>query len=707
MSQQNIDFGSFPNDQNADAIRVAFQKVQNNFSELYSVIYQTGVSKILPGPGISVDQNTGNVTVTNRLNSLTVQTGSSLLVGISTATSNAATVNTSTTPLVINVSNTITTNTIVATSNLVGRLSANSANQSNITRVGTLVSLSVTGNVRANLFVGNISAPYINATAIDAPGANTQILYNQQGNIGALSTVTYNSVTNTLNVSGLVSTVGTITGANLRTGGSLSATGNINGGSILSLGNISATGNIIANTNLRANGTITTLGNGIFGNVRTAGVVSAAGNVIGDWFIGSLANGSTRINIPTANSAIDIEVGGTQNVVTITNSNTTITGNLSVTGRIISNSTANSSLTGNLAVSGQLNSGFLYSSGGVTVDQDFNSNGNAYFYKTVFGFETATFGNVRSSGLLSAAGNIFGNNSTLVGNVSVGNVGPVSYNPAASLNANGTVRCINVTGNGTLSMATVSATGNVIGASFIGSGSTLSNLTGSNVVGNVNSAVASFRATNITAATGDLNYSMLVTSGSNSSYFSGPAFNPQFGLLTATNFNASANVTANALVAPTVFTPSINAGSNIALGNITGNWQLTPGSRFTATYADLAEYYAGDSNIESGTVVEFGGEHEVTVCNDPSSTKVAGIVSTDPAYVMNGMIKCDFPTIVGLQGRVPAKVTGKINKGDMMVSAGNGRATACNSPIIGSVIGKALQDFEGAEGIIEIAIGRI
>ena len=162
-----------------------------------------------------------------------------------------------------------------------------------------------------------------------------------------------------------------------------------------------------------------------------------------------------------------------------------------------------------------------------------------------------------------------------------------------------------------------------------------------------------------------------------------------------------------AIQAQLIQTANLTAGSNIAVGNITGNWQLTSGSRFTATYADLAEYYAGDSKIEPGTVVEFGGEHEVTICNSLSSTKVAGVVSTDPAYVMNGMIKCDFPTIVGLQGRVPAKVTGKINKGDLMVSAGNGRASACNSPVIGSGIGKALQNFEGAEGIIEIAIGRI
>ena len=706
MSQQNIDFGSFPNDQNADAIRVAFQKVQNNFTELYSVIYQTGVSKILPGPGISVDQNTGNVTVTNRLNSLTVQTGNSLRVGISTASSNVATVNSSTTPLVINVSNTITTNTIVATSNLVGRLSANSANQPNITNVGTLTTLSVSGNVRANLFIGNVTSTYINATAIDAPGANTQLLYNQQGNIGALSVLSFNSNTSTLNLTGLISATSNITGANLRTGGSVSATGNVRGGNIFTLGNVSANGNIIANVNLRANGTITTLGNGTFANVRTSGIVSAAGNVIGDWFVGSLANGTSRINIPTANSNIGINVNGVSNVVTI-----------AATGANIS---------GNLNVSSEINTVDVIASGLVDAAGDIEAGGDLRVYGNAYVQYQANLGNVSTNRIIATgniqannlnlsgvinAGNISGNNSTLAGNLSVGNVGPITYNPPAVLYANGSLKCTNINGNGTLSIPTISSTGNITGANFIGNGTTLANLTGANVIGNVAQATESFRAANIVTAGSNQVFKFLLctqnNNGDGSFYYAGPTFNPQFGLLTTTNFNASANVTANGIVGTTLFSGNLNAGSNVASGNITGNWQLTPGSRLTATYADLAENYAGDQFLDPGYVVEFGGENEVTLCLTPNSTKVAGVVSTDPAYVMNGMIKCIYPVSVALQGRVPTKVTGKISKGDLMVSAGNGLATACSSPIIGSVIGKSLENFEGSLGTIEIAIGRL
>ena len=151
----------------------------------------------------------------------------------------------------------------------------------------------------------------------------------------------------------------------------------------------------------------------------------------------------------------------------------------------------------------------------------------------------------------------------------------------------------------------------------------------------------------------------------------------------------------------------LHAGGTAAKGTITGNWTLSPGSKLMATYSDLAEYYAGDLDIEPGTVVEFGGEQEITTAMTKMSTKVAGVVTTAPAYVMNSNIDCEFPVPVALQGRVPCKVVGSIAKGDIMISAGNGQAMACNQPIMGSIIGKSLENFTGGNGIIEIAIGRL
>ena len=176
------------------------------------------------------------------------------------------------------------------------------------------------------------------------------------------------------------------------------------------------------------------------------------------------------------------------------------------------------------------------------------------------------------------------------------------------------------------------------------------------------------------------------------------------GTTTLTVNNFAVTSTAN-LSATSLTIRNITTGANTTQGNITGNWVLTAGSKLQATYADLAEYYEADQNYEPGTVLEFGGEKEVTLAEDGTS-RVAGVVSTDPAYAMN--MKCPgIAVAVALQGRVPTKVRGTINKGDMMVSGGNGFARPSSAPHMGTVIGKALENFDGIEGVIEIAVGRL
>jgi hypothetical protein len=75
------------------------------------------------------------------------------------------------------------------------------------------------------------------------------------------------------------------------------------------------------------------------------------------------------------------------------------------------------------------------------------------------------------------------------------------------------------------------------------------------------------------------------------------------------------------------------------------------------------------------------------------STKVAGVVSSKPAYLMNSDLEGENVAVVALQGRVPAKVVGPVGKGDMLVTAANGHLQSCNSPVIGSVVGKSLEQF--------------
>ncbi len=126
----------------------------------------------------------------------------------------------------------------------------------------------------------------------------------------------------------------------------------------------------------------------------------------------------------------------------------------------------------------------------------------------------------------------------------------------------------------------------------------------------------------------------------------------------------------------------------------------------TARYADLAEKYSADADYEPGTVLHFGGDAEVTVCDTDMCSRVAGVVTTSPAHLMNSALE-GVTAAVALQGRVPCKVVGPVSKGDMMVSAGNGAARAEANPNMGSVIGKSLENFTGETGVIEVAVGRL
>jgi hypothetical protein len=130
------------------------------------------------------------------------------------------------------------------------------------------------------------------------------------------------------------------------------------------------------------------------------------------------------------------------------------------------------------------------------------------------------------------------------------------------------------------------------------------------------------------------------------------------------------------------------------------------GTATSARYADLAENYLADFNYPAGTVLEIGGEYEVTIAQD-STNKIVGVVSTNPAFLMNSECKGKNVVAIAIQGRAPCKVRGKIYKGDMLVSAGDGFAKATDTPQFGTIIGKALEDFDGLEGIIEVFVGRI
>jgi len=151
----------------------------------------------------------------------------------------------------------------------------------------------------------------------------------------------------------------------------------------------------------------------------------------------------------------------------------------------------------------------------------------------------------------------------------------------------------------------------------------------------------------------------------------------------------------------------ISTGSPSTPGTIEGAWSLIAGSTLQATFADLAERYESDSLYDFGTVLVVGGSKEVTITKNRADVKVAGIVSKNPAFKMNSSAGDDWThPYIALKGRVPCKVTGKISKGDHLVSSE--RAGYAESFKAGddarAIIGIALEDFEGVDGLIEVKV---
>lgn len=191
-------------------------------------------------------------------------------------------------------------------------------------------------------------------------------------------------------------------------------------------------------------------------------------------------------------------------------------------------------------------------------------------------------------------------------------------------------------------------------------------------------------------------------------YANGVQFNPSGTYTNADVFDyltGSNSVTAfSGNITPTKITTTLIAGG----GNVEGIWTLAANARFQATFADLAERFEADAVYEPGTVVELGGEKEVTAVKEDLSDNVFGVVSTDPAYLMNnGTGNSDTHPAIALAGRVPVKVTGVVHKNDRLVSAGNGMARAAVKGEITAfnTIGRSLSNkSDEGIGIVEAIV---
>jgi hypothetical protein len=177
---------------------------------------------------------------------------------------------------------------------------------------------------------------------------------------------------------------------------------------------------------------------------------------------------------------------------------------------------------------------------------------------------------------------------------------------------------------------------------------------------------------------------------------------------------STANLTSVTVTGLSYFNSNVNTNNIIPFGNANANigsgalqFNTVFAKATSAQYADLAEIYKSDSNYEPGTVVIFGGEKEITVTNNSHDTRVAGVISTNPAYLMNSGAT-GLP--VAFTGRVPCLVKGLVRKGDLLVTSdeygvSQGINSAMYSP--GCVFGKSLENklSEGTE-LIEVAVGR-
>lgn len=134
------------------------------------------------------------------------------------------------------------------------------------------------------------------------------------------------------------------------------------------------------------------------------------------------------------------------------------------------------------------------------------------------------------------------------------------------------------------------------------------------------------------------------------------------------------------------------------------------GEATSAQYADLAENYTADADYAPGTLLVVGGNAEVTASNKYADSAVAGVVSTNPAHLMNSGLESEFVAAVALTGRVPCRVTGNIVKGDVLTSSTiPGAATKLNAEnfVPGCVVGKALENHVGGDvSVIEILVGK-
>ena len=282
-----------------------------------------------------------------------------------------------------------------------------------------------------------------------------------------------------------------------------------------------------------------------------------------------------------------------------------------------------------------------------------------------------------------------GSGISLTSQITGGPAASVTIANSGVLSANGTANQINVsstTGNVTFSLPQ-----NIHPAAFVN----FANITANTVT---STAIFDSSARVLTTATIGSYGITSVTGTANQVNVSGTVGGITLSL--PQNIHTGASPTFSGL---TVSSLSASGGN----ATVSGNWSLASGATFQATFADLAERYAADAEYEPGTVLVIGGNAEVTTTTRHGDTARAGIVSTNPAYTLNAEAGDDIThPLIALAGRVPCKVKGFVRKGDLLVTsteAGYAEVAHANDHP-NAVLARALEDFEGTTGIIQVMV---
>lgn len=430
--------------------------------------------------------------------------------------------------------------------------------------------------------------------------------------------------------------------------GDLTATGNV---SLPGAGSI-VVGNITAN-NLSLGNNIT-MGGGITSN----GGISAAGNVTGAVFIG---DGSGLTGVPAGNALGNIISFGTSRVAI-----PLLSGNVYVNVGGISNvavfTTGGANIGGNIAANAYYwSNGVPFAPGGsVTYDAFPVAPGNAnigdFWFNTTNGvlYQYNDDGDsnqwVDSSGVASPPAVVAATANTIA-----------QRDNNASLTANVYI------GNG------VVVTGNIQSTSgyLIGNGAFLTGI------------VTSAENSNISNGTSSVS---IATAG-------GP-------IVARVNGSSILSVSSDGIT-------NLNGNGVGNIGNSTGYFNRIFATSTSALYADLAENYISDDFYGPGTVVVFGGEHEITTSDLTHDTRAAGVISDKPSYLMNAGEE-GLP--VALTGKVKCYVRGPVAKGTLLTTSNQkGVAEQIKSALYrpGCVVGKSLEIIEDdSVRLISIAVGR-